>query len=189
MNMVKKLVCGVAVAAVALGTASAWATDYTWNTGADGDWEEPSNWSPSTGYPSAADDTATIPNPVNSEGAGSAFTVTVNSPFSIAALSVAGTAGHEGKATLLFKTGFSTNAVSGDITLGNHATITHFGPNTTRAHAVVLRAGGDITIAAGASVNVEQKGYAFVTKKMVMVPAWAATTAATAARRDQEPMP
>ena len=82
-----------------------------------------------------------------------------------------------------------SHAVSGDITLGNHATITHFGPNTTRAHAVVLRAGGDITIAAGASVNVEQKGYAFVTKKMVMVPAWAATTAATAARRDQEPMP
>ena len=96
MNMMKKLVYGFVWAFAAVAAASAWATDYVWNNGAHGDWEEPSNWSPSTGYPSAAGDTATIPNPVNSEGAGSAFTVTVNSPFSIAALSVAGTAGHDG---------------------------------------------------------------------------------------------
>ena len=160
----KKLAFGfVLSAAVALCAASAWATDYVWNTGADGDWEEPSNWSPSTGYPSAAGDTATIPNPENAEGAGSAFTVTVNTPFEIAALSVAGTAGHDGSATLLFKTGCSTNKVSGDITLGNHAVVTHYGPNdNVVAHAVVLQAGGDITIASGASVNVDQKGYLFV---------------------------
>ena len=160
----KKLAFGfVLSAAVALCAASAWATDYVWNSGADGDWEEPSNWSPSTGYPSAADDTATIPNPVNSEGSGSAFTVTVNSPFSIAALSVAGTAGHDGSVTVLFASGTATNKVSGDITLGNHAVVTHYGPNdNVVAHAVVLQAGGDITIASGASVNVDQKGYLFV---------------------------
>ena len=156
MNMVKKLVCGVAFAAVALCAASAWATDYVWNTGADGNWEDASNWSPSTGYPSAADDTATIPNPVNSEGAGSAFTVTVNSPFSIAALSVAGTAGHEGKATLLIASGTATNKVSGNIVFGSGAVVTHYGPNdNVVAHAVVLQAGSDITIASGASVNVD----------------------------------
>ena len=165
-NDMRKLAFGFVLSAVvALCAARAWATDYVWNSGADGDWEEPSNWSPSTGYPSAADDTATIPNPVNSEGAGSAFTVTVNTPFSIAALSVAGTAGHDGSVTLLFKTGYSTNAVSGDITLGNHATVTHFGPNTARDYAVVLKAGGNFTIAAGASVNVDQKGYTFVSNK------------------------
>ena len=164
INM-KNLAYGFVWAFAAVAAASAWATDYVWNTGADGDWEEPSNWSPSTGYPSAAGDTATIPNPVNSEGAGSSFTVTVNSPFSIAALSVAGTAGHDGAVTLLFKTGYSTNAVSGDISIGNHATITHFGPNTARDHSVVLKAGGDFTIAAGASVDVAQKGYTFVYNK------------------------
>ena len=155
------LFASAGLAVFSIFTASA--TDYVWSSGADGNWEDSSNWTPSVGYPSAAGDTATIPNPENAEGAGSAFTVTVNTPFEIAALSVGGTAGHEGKATLLIASGTATNKVSGNIVFGSGAVVTHYGPNdNVVAHAVVLQAGGDITIASGASVNVDQKGYLFV---------------------------
>ena len=79
------LFASAGLAVFSIFTASA--TDYVWSSGADGNWEDSSNWTPSVGYPSAAGDTATIPNPENAEGAGSAFTVTVNTPFEIAALS------------------------------------------------------------------------------------------------------
>lgn len=152
-------------AAVVLSSFSVSAVDYVWNGTADGNWEDAANWTPSTGYPSAPDDTATIPNPENSEGDGSSFTVTVNTPFDIASLSVGGTDGHEGKVTLLFKTGFETNSVSGDVVIGSYATVTHFGPNTTVAHAVRLQACGDMTIASGGAVDVKSKGYSYVSQK------------------------
>lgn len=140
------------------------AVDYIWNSTANGNWEDASNWTPSTGYPSTIEDTATINNPLNSEGDGSSFTVTVSTPLNIGALTIGGTAGHEGKVTVVFATGLETNKVSQNITIGNLATVTHFGPNTTLAHAVRLHAGGDITIASDASVNVENKGYSFYKK-------------------------
>jgi len=132
------------------------AETYTWVGASDGDWEVAENWDPNTGYPSAADDTATIPNP---EASSTAVTITVNTPFKIAALSVGGTAGMSGKVTLCFKTGLATNEVSGDVSVGSGGVLTHFGPNDTITQRLALKVGGAMTVAAGGSVDVRKKGY------------------------------
>ena len=43
---------------LALAAVSAFATDYTWNGGASGEWTLADNWLPNTGYPDGAGDTA-----------------------------------------------------------------------------------------------------------------------------------
>lgn len=56
-----KLILAIALATAA--TMASFATDYTWNGGTSGDWENPSNWTggDGTGYPNAATDKAIIP--------------------------------------------------------------------------------------------------------------------------------
>ena len=54
--MMRRGFCAVVISLTALSVV--YATDYTWNGGASGEWTTPSNWLPDTGYPNGAGDTA-----------------------------------------------------------------------------------------------------------------------------------
>lgn len=108
----KKLV--VACAAVAL-CASAFATDYTWNGGASGEWTTAVNWTPSTGYPNGADDTAAF---------ASAATVSVGDAVAVKGISAAGELTLTGAEIALGADGIQSSAAFGaDVTVNNGLTI------------------------------------------------------------------
>ena len=61
---------------LSMASLAAFATDYAWVGASAGEWTEPSNWSPSTGYPNGADDTAMF-------APSAATAVTVASPIGV----------------------------------------------------------------------------------------------------------
>lgn len=163
MNGIKKLAYGFTMSvSLAFFITSAFAVDYVWNGTNNGAWEDSANWIPNTGFPSTPEDTATINNPLNKEGEGSSFQVTVTNPLNIASMTIGGVEGNEGKVTLLFSTFLATNKISGNVTIGSNAILTHFGPNTTITNNLCLQVGGDMTIAAAGKIDVSKKGYAFI---------------------------
>ena len=108
----KKLV--VACAAVAL-CASAFAVDYTWNGGTSGEWTTAANWTPSTGYPNDADDTAAF---------ASAATVSVGDAVAVKGISAAGELTLTGAEIALGADGIQSSAAFGvDVTVNNGLTI------------------------------------------------------------------
>lgn len=140
---------------------------YTWNKRdandrfTSGDWEDPANWSPNTGYPAAADDTAILVKAVYNTDPD--VEVTVNDPFRLAALTIGEGTG-AGKTKLIIKSGVATNEVVGAITVKANGIISHFGPqlnNDAPEHRVALKA-STITIENGGSVNVNYLGYGFI---------------------------
>ena len=72
-------------AIISMVSLAAFATDYTWVGGANGEWAVPSNWSPSTGFPNGADDTASF-------APSAATEIAVASPIALKGLSVGGSA-------------------------------------------------------------------------------------------------
>ncbi len=70
---------------LSMASLAAFATDYAWVGASAGEWTEPSNWSPSTGYPNGADDTAMF-------APSAATAVTVASPIGVKGLVVGGSA-------------------------------------------------------------------------------------------------
>lgn len=72
------------VAVVAMTCACAWATDYVWN-GGSGEWTTEANWTPNTGYPNGAGDTASF-------AVDAVSSVTVASAVAVKGVTVTGTA-------------------------------------------------------------------------------------------------
>ena len=145
----KKLV--VACAAVALG-ASAFAVDYTWNGGTSGEWTTSDNWTPDTGYPNGADDTAAF-------APGEATAVTVGSAIAVKGISISGAGGLTltGAAITLGADGIASTStascgVSNDVSIAAAQTmfkLTGSGP---------LHMGGVISGAGG----INKQGHAYI---------------------------
>lgn len=86
------------VAAFALETA--WATDFTWKSAVDGDWEDPTKWSGGAGtdYPDDTSDTVTF--------ASGSYTVTLNENLTV------GSFGQIGRADVVIELGGHTLTVN-----------------------------------------------------------------------------
>ncbi len=80
--MMRRGFCAVVISLTALSVV--YATDYTWNGGASGEWTTPANWLPDTGYPNDAGDTAAF-------SPSAATTVTVGSAVEVQGITVSGT--------------------------------------------------------------------------------------------------
>ena len=79
---IKALSVSLSISVVSL---AAFATDYAWVGASAGEWTEPSNWSPSSGYPNGSGDTASF-------APSSATEVSVASPIEVKGLTIGGTA-------------------------------------------------------------------------------------------------
>ena len=91
--MKRKINTFMLVFVVGAALSVVYATDYTWNGGASGEWTTPSNWTPSTGYPNGADDTAAFtPSAATAVTIGSAVTVQGITVGGTSALTITGEA-------------------------------------------------------------------------------------------------
>ena len=141
--------------AAVFAVAAGWAKDYTWNAGS-GNWEDAANWladgSAATIKPGAGD-AVVIP------GAATAYTVTVNEPFSVGSLTVgSGDAGQ--KVTLCFNHR-EENSVAGAVNVRAGATITHTAQaaGKTEQYVIYLACGEAFTLDADGFVDVNSKGF------------------------------
>src|SRR5690606_13588084 len=62
MNIGKVLLCANILLAIALASTPIKADTYTWNLNANGNWDNPANWNPNTGFPNAVGDVANLTN-------------------------------------------------------------------------------------------------------------------------------
>ena len=141
------------VALAAAFSFSLFADTFTWTSAVNGNFETPGNWTlASTGAPSTvapgANDDIVIPD------LAAAYTVTVNSAFSIHSLTVGG-AGGSATVTLNFKHG-NANAVAGNVQILSNAIVAQAQGGSYR---VSLDVGGNVTVDTGAKINVTGYGY------------------------------
>ena len=144
--MKKLVVAGCA----ALALCAANAETYTWNAGTTGNWEDPANWSPSTGYP-VAGDSATI-----TAAEGAAFTVTVNDPLDLESLTVSGSG--ETFATVKFQTGLATNKL-GTLAVNAGGKLTHASGGSVETQKLILQVTGNATVAEAGYIDAKGCGY------------------------------
>ena len=91
--MMRRGCSAVVISLTALSLSVVYATDYTWNGGASGEWTQAANWQPNTGYPNAADDTAAFtPSAATAVTIGSAVTVQGITVGGTSALTITGAA-------------------------------------------------------------------------------------------------
>ena len=95
---------------------------------------------------------------------GVSVTVNVTNAIDLSRLDVCYGLG-AGSVTLEFGCGLATNRVAGDVVLRGGATLTHARHSTTansKTYALNLEVGGDVTIEAGAAIDVTAKGYYYL---------------------------
>ena len=133
---------------------------FTWAGNVSGNFEDDAKWtlaSGGTGHPEIAGDIVILPKFMSDDS----YTVTVNAPFGIGALTVGDVGGVAGncKVTMVFRTGEAASRVAGNLVVKPSGTITHYGPADTQKDSLVLQVGGDCTVEADGFIHADGKGH------------------------------
>ena len=151
----------------AVSSLALFADTYTWkNTGTAGTFSSASNWTLTSTGEDATEGPGENDDVVIKDG-DTAYTVTVSTPFKVRSLTI-GDAGGSAVVTLKFQSGLSTNEVVGAVIVGAKGKFTHTEETSTSSginslntatYKLNLKAGGDITIKSGGSVNADACGF------------------------------
>ena len=166
MKRAVKWMSAVAFAA-AIAPIALFADTYTWKSGTSGTFSSASNWTLTSTGEDATEGPGENDDVVIKDG-DTAYTVTVSTPFKVRSLTI-GDAGGTAVATVTFKNGLSTNEVVGAVIVGAKGKLTHTEETATGTGTAVLanakyrlnlKAGGDITIRSGGTVDASGCGFA-----------------------------